>query len=653
MAIQPRTSDCLISHWRAFCLLAHDNWRCSIKPEIFTHQNLPEPGFDLGSTVGESSVLTATLHMLYTFTFCIFFRLNISKESLFGSCNPLSQKKSLLITHSCMVHTRHSRNIMENNPVYQNCDGSLEKGIKLVFNGERTLSDVAPTLITLLQNGVKWVHAHLMMPGRLTPYHVICRGTGDHQELLELMIKEIGRSLLNTKDGFMCTALMYAVRHANIKCVESLIAYGADVNVSMGSLNHSIKLLHPKFPLSYNTMMDIFDLLLDSGADVNKPCPLSRTPIMYAASVGNVNCVKKLILKGAQFNHTDREGHTVWTLAARAGSVDVLKRLIEDNDIDKNFPDKNGFSILYWAVHSGNIEVVRYLLKQGIIATSFVPQEHVEPCNKCGTNISCHYIDAKQLYTDPYIKAISFNKPNVVRLLDEYGFELGKYPEILSHAIRKKSVNVVEYLLCNYKYPLNYGYIEKHTNSKMNSGHQTFLIKACKTQSVEIVKLLLKHGANPNIECCAEKCASAINVVICGGQVELLPWFIRGGAQLNTASYFPFRGVLLPFEASMLDRHIYAAEMLLVSGCSRGVYSWNRTLNANLRRKMLELLKEWNVHQNNVLPLKQRCRMVILNHLCPQADKKIKELPLPPQIIKYLSIPELDDIVQKHLSANR
>ena len=35
VASQPRTSDHLISHWRALCLLAYDNWRCSIQPEIF------------------------------------------------------------------------------------------------------------------------------------------------------------------------------------------------------------------------------------------------------------------------------------------------------------------------------------------------------------------------------------------------------------------------------------------------------------------------------------------------------------------------------------------------------------------------------------------------------------------------------------------
>ena len=67
VASQPRTSDRLACHWRALCLLAYDNWRCSIQPEIFSLiQNVePEPGFELGSTAGESSTLTTRLHMLY------------------------------------------------------------------------------------------------------------------------------------------------------------------------------------------------------------------------------------------------------------------------------------------------------------------------------------------------------------------------------------------------------------------------------------------------------------------------------------------------------------------------------------------------------------------------------------------------------------
>ena len=596
----------------------------------------------------------------------------MKKKTPFKSCVILS-KEQIRVNHSktqellyaSFIHGQHDafREHMENNPVQQNFYGRLKQGLKLVISGRRTMSDVAPTLIILLQNGAKVDRKYHTMPGRMTPYHVICCSPGDYQELLMLMIKELGRSLLNARDDVGCTPLMCAVSNANIKCVKSLIANRANVNLindqhtsgDNSPLIDSIRLLDPYYCHSYNTMMGIFDLLLNCGADVNKPCfHNNRTPIMYAADLGNVNCVKKLIQNGARVNYTDKIGQTVWTLAARAGSVDVLKCLIEKYGIDKNPIDKKGLSILYWAVHSGNIEAVRYLLKQGVTMTSFVPQECVEACRKCGTNVPCHYLDATQLKTDPCVFAIRGNMLDVVSLMDEYGCELFKSPAILSYAISTNSVQVVDYLLSNYKYSLNYGYTEKYDRG-LNSDHQTFLNKACEIQSVQMVKLLLKQGVDPNKKYCAEKFANVFNVAIYYRHVNNTACFIRRGVNVDTRSYYPdIRRVVLPFEAAVYENHIYAAEMLLVSGCSRGIHSWNNNheLKANIEREMQELLKEWNVHKNNVLPLKQRCRMVILNHLCPQADQKITELPLPSQLIKYLGIPELDDIVDKHLDSS-
>ena len=117
---------------------------------------------------------------------------------------------------------------------------------------------------------------------------------------------------------------------------------------------------------------------------------------------------------------------------------------------------------------------------------------------------------------------------------------------------------------------------------------------------------------------------------------------------MNSKSYYPHIGSLLPFEAAVYAGHINALKMLFLSGCSCGVHSLenNHGLKAGVTCELKELLKEWNVHKNNAMPLQQRCRVVILNHLCPQADKKITELPLLPQLIKYLTIPELDDIME-------
>ena len=151
-------------------------------------------------------------------------------------------------------------------------------------------------------------------------------------------------------------ALLYAVNSANLKWVKALLEDGAVANtffelyvfqympvdtdpVKEGGnpLTAAINSLHSKSQCSSNIMIEIFDALLDSMADVNKPCPRTyRTPIMFAAALGNIRCVEKLIYKGGALHTADKFGDTVWTLAARAGNVDVLKYLIEDHGIDKN-----------------------------------------------------------------------------------------------------------------------------------------------------------------------------------------------------------------------------------------------------------------------------------------------------------------------------
>ena len=148
------------------------------------------------------------------------------------------------------------------------------------------------------------------------------------------------------------------MQNANVNCVESLITNGADVNhlvnkyslpdrpnvtdmirCAVSPLIDSINMLHPNSPNSPDTMMDIFDILLDSGADVNQPCfDLRRTPIMYAAEVGNMYCFDRLIEKGAEIDCTDEEGYTLCMLAAHGGNVEILKYLLDDIDMDKDFP---------------------------------------------------------------------------------------------------------------------------------------------------------------------------------------------------------------------------------------------------------------------------------------------------------------------------
>ena len=548
---------------------------------------------------------------------------------------------------------------------------SMRPGLILVSSKKKTISEVTPTMALLLKYAAKRNSAQPFFGGK-TPYHDVCLCDEDHHEILMWMIKELGLPLINAQDDIGRTALMCAVQNANIKCVEKLIANGADVNLMMSGdrvvtplqrykyrllfsekpttmvspLIDSIKLLHPSSLCSSNVMMEIFDLLLSSGADINTRCPENKqTPLMHAAMVDNVYCVKKLIEKGADIFETDRCNNTTWMLASNKGSVNVLKWLIEDNGLDKDSVDKKGCSVLCWAVRGMNIDAVRYLLSLGVSTTKYTPREKVQPCRNCSVNLLYFNFGDFNLY--PCMEAITSNKVDMIKLFEEHGCELYKHLYALSYAVRTNSVEVVKYFLSKYKYQLNSEYTCIGGELRWEP-HTTLLAEVCQTKFVKVVKLLLEQGADPNVNNSVKTCSSAINVAIFKRHVVVIARFIRGGVYVNAKSFYPGIGAVLPFEAAVWHHHSYAAQMLLVSGSSFGVFSLPKEhkCKVDITSDLQKLLEEWNVQKNNVLSLKQRCRMVILNHLSPQADKKISKLPLPPLLNKYLSIPELDDIME-------
>ena len=80
----------------------------------------------------------------------------------------------------------------------------------IVQKQERELSQVAPTLLLLLEFGAQWIN-NALLENEKTPYHLICQSSGDHHELLDLMLLSYGRALLDTEDCSNRTALVYVI----------------------------------------------------------------------------------------------------------------------------------------------------------------------------------------------------------------------------------------------------------------------------------------------------------------------------------------------------------------------------------------------------------------------------------------------------------
>ena len=335
----------------------------------------------------------------------------------------------------------------------------------------------------------------------------------------------------------------------------------------------------------------------------------------------------------------NRTKHYVWSEVARLADVELLKCMF-DRGLDKDSTDDEGLSLLWWVLDSDSdsdtrkIKAVTYLLTLGVE----IPYYKMKSYQK-----NTYLASIK--HKDPCMKAIRHNMLDVVKLLDEYGSGSCKLFMALRCAVIHGSVEVASYLLNTYKYSLN---IEYNLQSKQSSSTYTLLTEQCvdcSDHTTKIIKLLLDHGADPAKPMSAATSVNAIMTAIASSNVKIIALFIRSGVDINLKSYDDFYGTVSHFDASVLRAYYDVTEMILVSGCSRGVFSFynNHKFKDNL--KVQNLMAEWKVQKNNVTPLKQRCRCVILNHRSPRADLKIQKLPLPGWFIKYLSVPELDNFV--------
>ena len=380
--------------------------------------------------------------------------------------------------------------------------------------------------------------------------------------------------------------------------------------------------------------------LLDLSIQSSEPTLLHAkdcyqcTALMYAVRIANTNCVRSLIAHGAEVN--------INTTIAQYGRVDLPKCLL-DRGIDKDVTDEDedGRNLLCLVTEHGKVDT-----------NMNVPEACHELCKQCGVNMLV-IDDYKQ--EDPCLEAVCRDMLDVVQLFDKHGSKSVKYFSAIRLAVIRDSVKVLEYLHKKYKHPLNMNY--SVSVRYCDCMHWTLLKEACHHGSIEVGEYLLEHGADLNERHTVDICSSVLLVTIQSTNVEIIALLIRNGVDVNFRSYDYRWGYMLPFEAAVQHDYEYRCasdicivEMLLVIGCNCGVYSLDEDYPFKDKPGHYEtknLMMKWNVQENNVKPLKQQCRRMILKHLSPRASKMIEKLPLPQCLIKYLSIPELDDFVAK------
>ncbi|MEO8592607.1 MAG: ankyrin repeat domain-containing protein [Candidatus Solibacter sp.] len=163
------------------------------------------------------------------------------------------------------------------------------------------------------------------------------------------------------------TALHWAAYHDEIAMAELLIKAGANVNAPN---RYGVK---PISIAASNGSSRMIELLLNAKADPEAAMGDGETVLMTAARSGNPDAVKLLIAHGAKVNAKEAwRGQTPLMWAAAEGHRAAVETLIAAG-AEINARSKNGFTPFLFAAREGRQEVVAALLKAGVSANEALP----------------------------------------------------------------------------------------------------------------------------------------------------------------------------------------------------------------------------------------------------------------------------------------
>ncbi|HEX5045607.1 MAG TPA: ankyrin repeat domain-containing protein [Gammaproteobacteria bacterium] len=155
------------------------------------------------------------------------------------------------------------------------------------------------------------------------------------------------------------SALIDAVKRHDRTAVSALLDRGADVKAEEGD---GATALH--FAAEGDDL-GLIDALLLAGADVNAKTRFNVTPLELAAQNGDRAAIERLLAAGADVNAKSREGQTPLMTAARTGKLDAVKALLEHGATVDEIESFRGQTALMWAAGEGHVDVVTALVEAG------------------------------------------------------------------------------------------------------------------------------------------------------------------------------------------------------------------------------------------------------------------------------------------------
>lgn len=341
-----------------------------------------------------------------------------------------------------------------------------------------------------------------------TALHIACAQR--HTQVCQLLIEE--RANLEARKSSGITAL-------HIACgvglppdtIEAFIEGGTNVNESN---DHGLTALHMAVVSRHQS---IVDLLLKNRADINAKDDFDLSPMHYAVGGTCANFIKTAIFKKGLIIDT-----TVTDVCQRQGLDAIVRRLLEDKDVDIDCKDRDGRTPLHYAVWDLNTVLIGILLDAG--ASFCADNDGYTPMH-----LAVHRKNHRALHTLLRSRRVDVNartRHGATALhLAVFHCSLAIVLELL-HKGAEIDPRDIDGLT-----PLMIAYFKDHTAIAKVFKYTMKLLRCTMTNSTKSIKRYIRLGAMVNAR--AIDGSTAIHHAVQHGNIDHVKILIRSRADLN------------------------------------------------------------------------------------------------------------------------
>jgi len=280
------------------------------------------------------------------------------------------------------------------------------------------------------------------------------------------------------------SALLAAALGGYVEIVKFLVARGAKVETEVfQGTTTPLAACAGLYPCEFTGKhMEVIELLLDSGHDIEAMDEHGARPLILAVRNGDTELVKLLLNRGANVNArttADWDGTSALDEAATDGRLQLVQLLLDRGAEIKH--QTRGFTALHKAAMNGRVAVMKLLLQKGAQAEAFESQ--------CSTALH---------------KAAMVGATSSVKFLLDHGFIIegrssteGNTP--LLEAAHSGSTRAVELLLdsgADIKARNNKGETALHLATFCLNVQDEATWGTSRYPRLELIKLLLSRGAD-------------------------------------------------------------------------------------------------------------------------------------------------------------